>query len=38
MSVDRIFTTLIQRAFTNAFDAVAAHNLPACLCSRCNAD
>jgi hypothetical protein len=32
ISVDRIFTTSIEAAFTNAFDRCAAREATACLC------
>jgi hypothetical protein len=36
--VDRIFTALLQRPFTNAFDAIARIDNAACLCRAGHAD
>jgi hypothetical protein len=36
--VDRIFTTLLQRLFTNAFDVTAANPAIPCVYRACTAD
>jgi len=36
--IDRIFTTSVERAFTNVFDAFAASQAIACLCRVRHAD
>jgi len=36
--VDWIFTSSIERPFTNVFDVVAALSAATCLCRACNAD
>jgi hypothetical protein len=38
ISVDRIFTTLLQRLFTNAFDVTTQTAAFACMYRACNAD
>jgi len=38
ISVDRIFTVLIEPAFTNVFDVIAQNLRIACLCRARNAD
>jgi hypothetical protein len=36
--VDRIFTTLVERPFTNVFGVIALYNLASCLWLLCNVD
>jgi hypothetical protein len=36
--VDRIFTTLVQRLFTNAFDVLTQSAAISCVYRACNAD
>jgi hypothetical protein len=36
--VDRIFTTLFERLFTNAFDVIGANPQNCCVCRAGNAD
>jgi hypothetical protein len=38
MFVDWIFTSFVERPFTNVFDAAAPMNAAACLYRACNAD
>jgi hypothetical protein len=36
--VDAIFTTLLQRLFTNAFDVIGAKSVSGCVCCAQHAD
>jgi len=36
--VDRIFTTLVERPFTNVFGVIALYNFASCLWLLCNVD
>jgi hypothetical protein len=38
MFVDWIFTSFVERTFTNVFGVAAPLNAAACLCPVCNAD
>ena len=36
--VDRIFTTRVERPFTNVFGVIVVYNFASCLCLLCNVD